>query len=343
MKKTIFILLVFFIVISCAVQAKSKKETSSRPVWMDNPKAKYSEQLYLTAIGEGDSRNDAENMAAANLSKIFESKIKAEETTKQRYRELTIDNKTTTEDDFDVNKNVNIKSEQTLYNIQFADSYTDNLGRVHALAYLKRFETGEIYEEKINKNAERIEYFSKQSKEASDILVKYAAMNAASVIALNNEILLDQLNIISPDTKEFLELKYNYQDIIKEAAELAKQVGFSINIQNDPDNKIRIAVESMLTDLGFIISENGVLNVESDVLFENTDLKRDDDFKFVRYNFNLKINDRAGNTIVSLFEKGKEGHTTYFEAQERAIRTIDKKIRKSLRKKLIAYFDGLVM
>ncbi len=342
MKKTIFILLIFFIVISCAVQAKSKKETNKRPFWLDNPKAKYSEQLYLTAIGEGDSRNDAENMAAANLAKIFESKIKAEQTTRQRYRELTIDNKTTTEDDLTVNKNVNIQSWQTLYNIQFADSYTDNLGRVHTLAYLKRFETGEIYEEKINKNAERIVYFSKQSREANGTLIKYAAMNAASVVALNNEILLDQLNIISPDTKEFLELKYNYHDIIKEAAELAKQVGFSINIQNDTNDKIGIAVESMLTDLGFAISENGVLDIESDVLFENTDLKRDDGFKFVRYNFNLKINDTAGNTIVSLFEKGKEGHTTYFEAQERAIRTIDKKIKKSLKKKLIAYFDGLV-
>jgi len=325
------------------MQAKSKKETNSRPVWLENPKAKYSELLYLTAIGEGDSRNGAENMAAANLSKIFESKIKAEDATRQRYRELTIDHKTTTEDDLTVDKNVNIRSEQTLYNIQFADSYTDDLGRIYALAFLKRFETGEIYEGKIDKNAERIEYFSKQSKEANGILIKYAALNAASVVALHNEILLEQLNIISPDTKEFLELNYNYNDLVKETAELAKQVGFSINIQNDPDHKIGIAVESMLTDLGFVISEKGILEVVSDVLFENTDLHRDDDFKFVRYNFNLKIIDKSGNIIVSLFEIGKEGHTTYFEAQERAIRTIDKKIKKNLKKKLIAYFDGLVM
>ncbi|MBC8385103.1 MAG: LPP20 family lipoprotein [Candidatus Cloacimonetes bacterium] len=342
MKKAIFVAILIFLILSCAVQAKGKKEMGKKPAWLENPKSKYPEQLYLTAIGDGDSRNDAENMAAANLSKIFESKIKAEETTKQRYRELTVSKKTSTEDEMSIEKNVNILSEQTLYNIQFADSYTNELGRVYTLAYLKRMETGEIYEEKINKNSEQILHFTTQSKKATDILRKYSAMNAASVVALNNNILLDQLSIISPDTKEFLELHYDYNNIVKETAELAKQVGFSVTIRNDPDNKIGIAVESMLTDLGFVISNNGVLNIKSDVMFENTDLKRDDDFKFVRYNFNLNIENRAGDTIVSLAEKGKEGHTTHFEARERAIRTIGEKINKSLKKKLIAYFDGLV-
>ena len=65
--------MLILIINACAVNAKSKK--SPKPKWLTNPKKVYPEQLYLTAIGEGDTRSDAENMAAANLSKIFEATI----------------------------------------------------------------------------------------------------------------------------------------------------------------------------------------------------------------------------------------------------------------------------
>ncbi|OQX70545.1 MAG: hypothetical protein B6D62_04535 [Candidatus Cloacimonas sp. 4484_275] len=310
MKKVVVIVIIVLLSISCVMQAKTGK--NKKPLWLENPEKVYSPQIYLVAIGEGDSRKDAENNAVANLSRIFESKVKADETTTQRYLELTRNKTTTIEDEFNVETRVNVKSEQTLYNIKFADSYTDNLGKTYVLAYIKRMETAEIYTEKINNNAEKIHYFIDLSEKTNDIIKQYAALNAASTIAAVNETLIEQLNIISPTAKEFLELNYEYQKLKNQAAEKAKNITFSVKVSGS-------------------------------ILFENTDLKRDDDFKFVRYTFDLKVVDNNGDTIISLFEKGKEGHTTYLEARERAIRKIGKKIKKKFRKKLTAYFDGLVM
>ena len=90
--------------------------------------------MYLSAIGEADSRRDAENMAAANLARIFESRVKADETYKERYMELTKGGSTTYEEQSDVTKSVNIQAEQTLVNVEFAESYTNNMGRVFVLA-----------------------------------------------------------------------------------------------------------------------------------------------------------------------------------------------------------------
>ncbi|MCK4312950.1 MAG: LPP20 family lipoprotein, partial [Candidatus Cloacimonetes bacterium] len=244
MKK--ILLVVLMLIILFTLQAKKKKVKP--PAWLENPKAVYSEQMYLSAIGEGDSRREAENIAAGNLSKIFESKVKTDETVVQRYMELTKGDEFTYEDQTDVTKSVNIQSEQTLFNIQFAESYTNEMGRVFVLAYLNRMKTAEIYGEKINKNTESVTYFTKLCDGSDDPMMKYAAMSAASAVGMSNEVLLEQLGIIFPTSKEMLEINYNYNDLMKKTAEVAKQLSFKIDIKNDTENKISILVEELLTD-----------------------------------------------------------------------------------------------
>ena len=342
MKKPILIILMFSVLLSCAATAKSKKSKDNIPDWYKNPKSVYPAQMYLTAIGTGDSGTDAENDAAANISKIFESVVKTEQTVDQRYSELIKGDDITVEDQMSIDKKVYVQAGQTLFNLQFAERFTDKKGQVHVLAYLHRIKTADIYEEKINENAKRILYFAEQSNNKESVLKKYAFMNAAGVVSIANQTLLEQLQIIYPDALSFLELNYEHNEIMQQNAELAKKVTFRIGIENDPESKVTAVLEQMLTESGFVLSDNPELMITGKTLFENTNLKRDDGFKFVRYNFDLKITDSENNIIVSAYEKGKEGHTTHFEAKERCIRKIAKKINKSMKKKITAYFDGLV-
>ena len=339
MKKTILLPIILILILSCAAHAKKRK--SSKPEWLENPKAVYSEQMYLTAIGEGDSRSDAENMAAGNLARIFESNIKAEETVNQRYMELTKNNKTDVEEQTDVTKSVNIQSKQTLFNIQFGESYTDDMGRVHTIAFLNRMKTAEIYESKINKNAERISYFIGIANETHDPLLNYASLSAASTVSSHNEILLVQLTIIFPSAIDMLEINYNHNQIVKDAKTAAAAISCNIDIENDEDNKITILLEELVNDLGFVLSADNILNIDGEILLEKTDLKRD--LEFIRFELQINVSDNNGNIIVSMSEKGREGHISATEARARAIRTLSKKIDRQLRKKLIAYFDGMVL
>ena len=338
MKK--ILLVVLMLIILFTLQAKKKKDT--KPDWLENPKDVYPENIYLTAIGDGDSRSEAENYAAGNLSKIFESKIKADQTVRERYQELITEEGSTFEESSDITKQVNIQSEQTLINIQFAESYTDNMGRVFVIAYLDRMKTADIYFEKIMKNAAKIEFFITQGNETETSISKYANLNAAAAISLNNEIMLDQLSIISPNSKASLELGYNYNDLNKEAAESAKLISFSVDIGNDVENKVTILVEELMTDLDFVLSDDANLHAVGSVAFEETDIKREN-LVFVRYDLQLKINDNSGTTFITISDKGREGHVSFPEATARAIRTVEKKIKKELKKKLVSYFDGLVI
>ena len=339
MKKSIIFVLVAILVLSCAAHAKKKK--NNPPAWLENPKSEYPENMYLSAIGEADSRSMAENMAAANLSKIFESKVKTDETYSQRYMELTKDGQTSYEDQSDMTKNVNIQAGQTLINLDFGDSYTNDMGRVFVIAYLDRMKTGQIYEAKINENASKIDYYQKLADESGDPLFKYAALGAAAAISTNNEILLDQLGIIFPSAKEMLELNYNHADIMKQSSAIAKQISFQVKIKNDEDKKITILVEELMNDLGFVLSQEYILYATGMVLFEETDLQRDE--KFVRYELQLQVSDLYDNTILTLDTKGREGHISYTEAKARAVRSVEKEIKKELKKKLISYFDSMVL
>jgi len=340
MKKLVVIMFVLSLIMACTVNAKSKKNKS--PKWLDNPKSVYPDQIYLVAVGEGDTRSDAQNMAAANLSKIFESKIHADENVNQRYSEITKKGKTNVSDITNVNKNVNISSSQTLLNIQYANTYTNNLGRVFALAYIDRMATSEIYQTKIEENAKNVKYFTKQSTENDDPLKIYSFLNVALIYAKQNDYLLQQLDIINGSARDLINLGYSINDLNIKFANAANNVTFSLAIKGD-DNRITNIVEEMLTDMKFILGTNSVLKVEGSINFNDTDLKRNDGFKFVRYNLNIKIKDRSGNILASLNTKGREGHTTYDEAKERCIRKIQKKLQKKLKKKLLAYFDNLVI
>ncbi|MCK5051226.1 MAG: LPP20 family lipoprotein [Candidatus Cloacimonetes bacterium] len=339
MKKTILLSIIIILILSCAAHAKKRK--GSKPEWLMNPKAVYSEQMYLTAIGEGDSRSDAENMAAGKLARIFESNIKAEETVNQRYMELTKNNKTSTEEQTDVTKSVNIQSQQTLFNIQYGESYTDDVGQVHAIAFLNRMKTAEIYESKINKNAGRIDYFIGIADKSADPILKYAAMSAASAVSSINESLLAQLTIIFPSAIDMLEINYNHDIIVRDAKAAAAAVSCKIEIQNDEENKITILLEELINDLGFVLSKDNVLKIDGNILLEETDLKRD--LEFIRFELQINVSDNKDNIIVSMSEKGREGHVSASEAKARAIRTLGKKINKQLKKKLITYLDGMVL
>ncbi len=339
MKKIILFVFVAIILSNCAVNAKSKK--SKIPEWLQNPKKVYPDQLYLTAIGEGDTRADAENMATANLSKIFSSKVHSEENVNQRYMELTKSGKTDLTDYTSVNKNVKITSNQELFNIQFAQSYTDKNGIVHVLAYINRVQTSDIYQQKIGENAKKVRYFIKKSKNAEP-LKKYAYLSAAMVFAKKNKTLLDQLAIIDKDSIELLKLGYSLNDLTIMLSDAARNVDFTISVK-DETSRITPILEDILTDMGFILGDNGVLQIEGDVNFYPTNLKRKDGFKFVRYTLNIKVKDNKNNIIVALNEKGREGHVTVREAKERCIRKIEKKLKKKFKNKLIKYFDSLAI
>ncbi len=332
MQKLVKLVLLLFVLTISNIKAQNL------PEWINNPYSIYPDINYLVAVGEGDTRKAAENNALSNLSLIFKSDIKVDNTQLDKYNELFGD-KESFQHQSNVTKKVNISGGQTLYNVKFGNTFTSNTGRVYIIAFIDRMETSEIYNEKISNNSSKVQYFLNLANKSDDILSKYAALNAAYLFALENEKLISQLKIISPDFGN-LKPNYNFDEINKSTIDAAKKISFSVSIENDSDEKIEYLIKDLINDKNFIINSNPLLIISGKVDYEKLDLQRNE--KFVNWTLFLNVLNNNNETVLTCSFKGREGSVSYDAALSRCINEISKKIKNDFNNRLTEFFDGLV-
>ena len=195
MKKIIYLLLIVLFLIGCS--SNSLVKPGGKPEWIDNPKMKYPEGMYLAAVGYGSTRRSAEADAMGSVARIFKTDVKANSKYSERWSDLESTKQENESSLFAENtKDIFISAEQDLINIEIGESYTDNLGKVYALAFIHRSRTADIYDEKIIQTNEMIDFYMAKYDSASDNVRKYAYLGVASIFAFQNQTLLDQLAII---------------------------------------------------------------------------------------------------------------------------------------------------
>jgi len=314
-----------------------KSFVGGTPDWVANPKSVYPESQYLVAIGEGDTRRAAENSAAANLSRIFEAHIESDERLLDQSRETGKSFERTT----DFTADINILSAQTLYNIQHAEAWQDNKGRVHAVAYLDRRETAAIYRDKIDEQTTRVHFLLANAEQTGDLLKKYATLRAANRHAAEAKYLLRQLKVIHPRSVPGATPGYTENNIRKALAETAKQIRVQIKVEGDDGQRMTSVLEELITRYGFVVGTPAVLKIDGRVAVNDTG-QRTADLVFVRYELVVQIKDTVGTMLVSVNEKGREGHVSLSEARVRSFRTLETAIKAGGAQRLDAYFDALV-
>ena len=188
--------ILFGTVLFLAALALSGCKTLREPDWLQNPKSVYPEASYLSAVGEGNSRQTAEYAASANLSRIFKSHIEATE----RLIDVASETETHFSRTTQMSSDINILSEETLINIQHAEAWKDDLGRYHAIAYIDRQKTAAIYQHQIDENSRRVQAFLTYADQADSLLQKHAHLRAAERLANETTLLLQQLKVIHSPT-----------------------------------------------------------------------------------------------------------------------------------------------
>lgn len=313
------------------------KSLSGTPEWVSNPKASYPENQYLVAVGEGDTRQAAENAAAANLARIFEAHIESDERLVDQTRETNKAFERTT----DFTTDINILSSQTLFNIQHAEAWQDPKGRVHAVAYLDRRETAALYRGKIDELSARVEFLLAQAGQAAAPLKKYAVLRAAARTAAENDGLLRQLKVIHPPSASAAAPGYSANALQRNLADTAKQIRVQIGIAGDDEHRMASCIGELITRYGFVIGAPAELEIDGRVAVNDTG-QRTKDLVFVRYELAVQIKDATGTVLAAINNKGREGHVSLEEARVRSFRTLETAVKASGATRLDAYFDSLI-
>lgn len=310
--------------------------STTAPEWMTNPKIRYPETSHLVALGEGDTRQAAENSAAANLARIFKARIESEEHLLDFSREGTTGLTRTT----DYTADINIRAAETLLNIQHAESWQAPNGRVHAIAYLDRTETAAIYRDQCSQLTQRIDFLIAQARPPAPPLKRYATLRAATHYAAENERLLRQLAVIHPPSRRLATPTYSADALRRDLTEAAQAIRVRIAMENDPNGRLTATLEKLFTRYGFVVAEPANLIATGRVEITDTE-QRVGNLVFVRYRAIVQINHPDDGTLTTLDEHGREGHISLEEARNRALRTLENAVIKHVSPRIDALLAAL--
>lgn len=313
----------------------------AEPAWYSNPASVYPDNLYISAVGSGSSRRNAEADALGALSQVFRAEVTVDQSMQERYRELAGASGTLSQTEIEMTQSIDIRSSQTLLNVQYGDSFTDERGRVHVIGYIERAPTARVYSELIAKNGAQVASFTAQARAGTDLLRRYAYLSAAAVVATNNEVLRDQLRIISPAAGLAVRVPYNYDQLLQERADVAAQVTTSIALEGDAGGRIDGAVRRALSQERFPVAASGVLAVRGQVRMESVDLNPQ--FKTVRWHLNLQLVDPNGVTLVTMDRQERASGINDDAARAFAYNDITKAIEADFVAEIRRYFDRLVL
>lgn len=313
---------------------------SSKPAWVDNKYSAYPESDYMVEIGQGSSLKDAKRNSAAALAQIFKTNIKVETSIQTRYKELSSGGSVQASEETNFDQNITQLADQELVNVNFGESWTNDLGQVHVIAYIDRNETAEIYRGRIMENSNTVRSFLSRSAEQNSLIRRYAFLDAAYVVAQANQNLKDQLEIINLPISRTVMMPYDLDGIRNDRRESAQAMSFRMFIENDDEGKIAAVLTDELTSFGFAIDPTGILSVTGSVSFEKVEL--DNKYENMKYYLTVNITDEQGVPVVSLEDNDRVSAVSVSDVKNRSYIEIEKVIKKDLMGQLVAYFDSFV-
>jgi len=171
--------------------------TTSQPSWLDKPGEKYTQKRYLSAVGEADNRNTANDRALANLAKIFEVGIKDKSLDFSESQVTTNDSGRVTSNNQRAARYVTTEAKQVLEGAQVMETWESDEGRFFALAVLEKVPAERRFREGIRsadrKIEERVMYARQQ---APNLVAALAALEQARKIEIQRSNLNRNLSVV---------------------------------------------------------------------------------------------------------------------------------------------------
>ncbi len=320
---------VLLLISSCSAQTSSDV--------YQNLENDYPESKYLSAIGEGDNRKDAEKNAIGKLSLIFESKINMSQTLNEHYSEFSDDDGSSLTYESTTKKRTNVTSDQKLLNVKYGKHGVDEVGNNFIIAYINRRETAAIYDEKIENLNTSILSLESYANSSELKIKKYAALNRASQLMNDNMGLMQQQTIISPYNPDFSDKVATYNSIYRKKGEVAHSIKFVIS---ESDEDIISSLTSIVTSKGFKIGNSGDFLISTSLKYEEVDLGRKE--MFYSWFMNIELMNSNKEIIFNFDKNGREGGISESAVYSRAKFSANKSLKKEFINGFEKYLDSLI-
>jgi len=332
----VFFICILFIFLPCVtVDAQS-------PDWIRDPYKKYDRQLYVAAVGIGNSHQSADKDALGKLVAVFGQSIHVDERISTSYQEAIGSGAVAawterTSADSAITTSAGMES---LVGAEIADRW-DNGRDFYVIAVLNKKTAASLYADMIKANQVTIGNLTNLSAAEKNTFDGFARYQLAAVIA---DITISYVNVLN-----FIGVQGGYQgiktgnDYRLEAQNIVKAIPINIVVKNDKSARIQGAFAKAVSESGFRSggsSSRYVLNVN--IVITPSDHPANSS-KFARMELEANLVDTSVNSVLLTYNfNNREGHNTISEAENRVYMTAERQINQDYKNLLSEYLSQLL-
>ena len=325
-------------------RTQSSGTARAKPDWVDTPSSVYSRSRYISVVGYGSDRNQAERDALAKLIGVFGQSVQAELKTISSYSEAVKSGVIQVTENSAVQNAITTSAEMdSLVGAEIADVWFDGKNVHYAAAVMEREKTSALYADIIQSNERLTGVLVNMTPAEKNSLEGYSRYLLAATIADANRIYANVLTVVGNTRGINPAAMKKGDDYRIEAAAVVRNIPIGIAVSGDQGDRIKNALAKALNGAGFRSGgDNSRYMIQAAFTMTPVELPGQQN-KFVRYQLNCGLTDTAegDSVLVSYDASGREGHLTISNAEERALRAAENKIPGEFENVLKNYLSSL--
>lgn len=325
---------ILFLLLSCTSAPDTgpggKRDSGgAAPAWVANPRTVFPENQFVSAVGTGTDRENAEKNALTALVQIFGQQVRGETTVSSRYAEAVQDGRIVLEDSSAIDRSITTSVAMgSVIGAEIKDVWNDASG-FYAVAVMDKTKATMTYRDLVDQNDSTIRRLVEIPAAERSTLDAFARYDLAAEIADTNGTFINLLSVINPAMAAAKRDSFRTGDQFRlETLRIAQEIPIGVVVTGDDSGRVQAAFASAITAAGFktgSVDSRYLLNVRYQV--SPVELANQPN-KFVRYVIDARLTDTVKNTTLLPYSvSGREGHTTQSEAEQRALRVAEAKVR----------------
>lgn len=298
------------------------------PLWFTERTFEFPEKEYVSAIGSGETEQEAKNNALASLSVYFGVKVNVKKSSGFSTAE--------TNSDFTKTKNsssqTDISAENELPAVQFTEIFqTDS--RYYVCAYIRRSSAVSELSARAENALSKANFSLLQAENASNDMLAFKNAKEAKILCADAEKNVRMISVLDFEKSRELLKKQGETTIRAEKiiADSKKCLVFSVQTDGD-DGSAETCVKEIISSEGFSLSPNGKYKMSVKVAFQES---ANSVGIFVKPSVEISLFDSEKN-VVGSYSKSlpKFGHRTLEAAYSKARVEIVKDLRENLAREI---------
>ena len=313
------------------------------PDWVDGEPSKFPNSQYLTAVGDGNLRQAAEEDARSELSRIFRSKIVSDIRTYEKFLQLVTSESTKVEDKAVFENITTISTQNVIEGSKVVARHSQKEPKIHyALVALDRDKAARILREKIGELDRELDTRLSQAGAATDKLTRLRNLSRAVPKFALRDASNAQLRIV--ENGSGIPKAVNFEDVRAELENLLfKDLAIVLEVKGFRANELRSTILRELSKKNLPVVKSRLgrsfdLKVEIESNLELND--RSKEFYDADWSVHSRMLDGSGKELSTTVQKGSGGYVNRKQAEQMSMREINQQVPEAIRKQVAKFLLG---